>query len=50
MCVGDQGGSKPCMEGEFRCEQTGQCIDMLHVCDNYLDCVDRSDEGDICRE
>lgn len=36
--------TRSCKEGEFQCESDGICIVGYKVCNNYNDCIDRSDE------
>ncbi|XP_068930890.1 enteropeptidase [Petaurus breviceps papuanus] len=37
------GMSEPCKQNEFQC-MNGECIPTVHVCDNYQNCADASDE------
>ena len=36
--------SLKCAEDQFQCWDSGKCIQLHHVCDNYSHCNDRSDE------
>ncbi|XP_078697741.1 basement membrane-specific heparan sulfate proteoglycan core protein-like isoform X14 [Branchiostoma floridae x Branchiostoma belcheri] len=35
-----------CRDDQFRCKESGQCIDVIYVCDGDPDCRDYSDEAE----
>lgn len=37
-----------CSSNQFQCKETKQCIPKTWVCDNHLDCPDKSDEMGDC--
>lgn len=40
--------ARTCAEDEFTCK-SGHCVPMKWTCDKETDCLDGSDETDICR-
>lgn len=37
-----------CRPGEFECLDGSNCVPQSGLCDFFPDCIDQSDEGDIC--